>query len=202
MNIHSLFTSLLFVWVIALTGCATSVDDNPPIADQSRDLRDDDDDGVINARDKCAGTPHSAIVDNDGCPTYVDNQEEGKIHVLFANDSSQIPPEYQAQINEMSQFLKTHPSTYLELKGYASPVGSHKYNIALSQRRALAVKNQLLSAGVPESRIKTVGFGDNEPISADSTELTNTLSRRVVAQVKTSTNKVVEEWTIFTVRQN
>ncbi|WP_261858622.1 OmpA family protein [Photobacterium sanguinicancri] len=193
---------LLFPFLLLLAACATSVPNDMPLAEQSKDLRDDDDDGVINARDKCANTPHTAIVDNDGCPTYVANPEEGRIHILFANDSTQITTEYQSQISEMSQFLKMHPSTYIELKGYASPVGSSDYNVGLSQRRAQAVKQSLLGAGITQNRIMTVGFGDTEPVSAESQEVTNTLSRRVTAQVKTAFNKVVEEWTIFTLRQN
>ncbi|MDO6542225.1 OmpA family protein [Photobacterium sanguinicancri] len=193
---------LLFPCLLLLAACATSVPNDIPLAEQSKDLRDDDDDGVINARDKCANTPHSAIVDNDGCPTYVANPEEGRIHILFANDSTQITTEYQNQISEMSQFLKTHPSTYIELKGYASPVGSSDYNVGLSQRRAQVVKQSLLDSGITKNRIMTVGFGDTEPVSAESQEVTNTLSRRVTAQVKTASNKVVEEWTIFTLRQN
>lgn len=193
---------LLFPCLLLLAACATSVPNDMPLAEQSKDLRDDDDDGVINARDKCANTPHTAIVDNDGCPTYVANPEEGRIHILFANDSTQITTEYQSQISEMSQFLKMHPSTYIELKGYASPVGSSDYNVGLSQRRAQAVKQSLLGAGITQNRIMTVGFGDTEPVSAESQEVTNTLSRRVTAQVKTASNKVVEEWTIFTLRQN
>ncbi|WP_281221677.1 OmpA family protein [Photobacterium sanguinicancri] len=192
----------LFPCLLLLAACATSVPNDMPLAEQSKDLRDDDDDGVINARDKCTNTPHSAIVDNDGCPTYVANPEEGRIHILFANDSTQITTEYQSQISEMSQFLKMHPSTYIELKGYASSVGSSDYNVGLSQRRAQAVKQSLLGAGITQNRIMTVGFGDTEPVSAESQEVTNTLSRRVTAQVKTASNKVVEEWTIFTLRQN
>lgn len=193
---------LFFPCLLLLAACATSVPNDMPLAEQSKDLRDDDDDGVINARDKCANTPHPAIVDNDGCPTYVANPEEGRIHILFANDSTLITAEYQNQISEMSQFLKAHPSTYIELKGYASPVGNSDYNVGLSQRRAQVVKQSLLDSGITKNRIMTVGFGDTEPVSAGSQEVTNTLSRRVTAQVKTASDKVVEEWTIFTLRQN
>ncbi len=193
---------LLFPCLLLLAACATSVPNDMPLAEQSKDLRDDDDDGVINARDRCPNTPHVAIVDNDGCPVYVANPEEGRIHILFANDSTNITTEYQSQIKEMSQFLTTHPATYIELKGYASPVGNSDYNVGLSQRRAQQVKESLLKHGIPPNRIKTIGFGDTQPVDAATTEITNTLSRRVTAQVKTSSNKVVEEWTIFTLRQN
>ncbi|PSW03943.1 OmpA family protein [Photobacterium lipolyticum] len=184
-----------------LFGCSVQPAE-PPLAEQSRDLSDLDNDGVINARDKCAETPLSAVVDNNGCPVHVNREEENGVQVLFANDSDVTPDSFLPEIMRMSEFLNKYPNTSIELKGYASPVGRHDYNIALSQRRAQQVRNQLIADGIDPNRIKTVGFGDSDPVKADSKETTNTLSRRVVAKVVGSKSNVVEEWTIFTVRDN
>ncbi|WP_392339868.1 OmpA family protein [Moritella marina] len=184
---------------LTLFGCSVTVED-PPIAEQSQDQRDFDSDGVVNLRDLCADTPHSAVVDNDGCPTSIKRNEENNVRVLFANDSTAIPETYLPEIQRMADFLDTYPETYIELKGYASPVGRAEYNIALSKRRATKVREQLIAEGVAPQRIKAVGFGDLEPIEAESIEATNTLSRRVVARVVGSKGIIVEEWTIFTFR--
>jgi outer membrane protein OmpA-like peptidoglycan-associated protein len=186
---------------LTLFGCSVTVED-PPIAEQSQDQRDFDKDGVINARDKCADTPHSAIVDNDGCPTSINREEENDVRVLFANDSTAIPEAFLSEIQRMADFLDVYPEAYIELKGYASPVGNSEYNIDLSKRRATKVREQLIAEGVAPQRIKTIGFGDAEPIAAESSEATNTLSRRVVARVVGSKGSLVEEWTIFTLRDN
>lgn len=186
---------------LTLFGCSVTVED-PPIAEQSQDQRDFDKDGVINARDKCADTPHSAIVDNDGCPTSINREEENDVRVLFANDSTAIPEAFLSEIQRMADFLDVYPEAYIELKGYASPVGNSEYNIGLSKRRATKVREQLIAEGVAPQRIKTIGFGDAEPIAAESREATNTLSRRVVARVIGSKGSLVEEWTIFTLRDN
>ncbi|MGF1869395.1 OmpA family protein [Photobacterium indicum] len=186
---------------LTLFGCSVTVED-PPIAEQSQDQRDFDKDGVINARDKCADTPHSAIVDNDGCPTSINREEENDVRVLFANDSTAIPEAFLSEIQRMADFLDVYPEAYIELKGYASPVGNSEYNIGLSKRRATKVREQLIAEGVAPQRIKTIGFGDAEPIAAESREATNTLSRRVVARVVGSKGSLVEEWTIFTLRDN
>ena len=189
--------------LLALTvfGCSLSVEE-PPIAEQSQDQRDFDKDGVINARDLCADTPHAAIVDNDGCPLSINYEEEKSVRVLFANDSDVIPETFLLQIQHMADFLDTYPEAYIELKGYASPVGNTEYNVDLSKRRATKVREQLIAEGVTPERIKTVGFGDAEPVTSESTETTNTLSRRVVAQVIGSTDNIIEEWTIYTIREN
>lgn len=186
---------------LSLFGCSLSVP-QPPIAKQTKDLFDADSDGVINQRDRCADTPIDAVVDNDGCPTFVKNSEENNIHVLFANDSSEIPESYMENISNMSDFLAKYPKTHIELKGYASPVGSAAYNVALSKRRAAAIRQALITEGVAPSRIKTIGFGDSDPVKASDIEESNTLSRRVVAQVVGSQGNVVKEWTIYTVREN
>lgn len=188
--------------VLFLVGCSSTQVVEPPVAKQSQDQRDSDNDGVINARDICAETPLSAVVDNDGCPTYVNREEENDVRVLFANDSSIIPHNFLAEIKRMSDFLDKYPETYIELKGYASPVGRHEYNIKLSQRRAKEVREQLIASGIVSERIQTVGFGDSDPVETNSKETTNTLSRRVVAKVIGAKGYPIEEWTIFTLRDN
>ena len=186
---------------LTLFGCSLSVP-QPPVAKQTKNLFDKDSDGVINQRDHCPKTPIDAVVDNNGCPTYVDSSEENKIHVLFANDSSVISESYIQNIKNMSVFLTKYPETHIELKGYASPVGNGAYNVALSKRRASAIRQALINDGITPSRIKTIGFGDSDPVKAYDIEQSNTLSRRVVAQVVGSQGNVVKEWTVYTVREN
>lgn len=193
---------LIALLAVMLFGCANDPLSEPSPVVQSQDLQDSDSDGVINARDKCAATPPSAIVDNNGCPTYVNKTEENAVKVLFANDSSDIPQSFQSEIKHMSEFLKRYPDTHIELKGHASPVGKHDYNLKLSMERAKAVKQLLVANGIAPSRIKTLGFGDSEPVSSADKEQSDTLSRRVVARVAGHKGAVVEAWTIYMVRGN
>lgn len=195
-------TSLLSLWLwvcMLLSGCSFEAE-APPVADQSRDLLDDDGDGVINARDRCPNTPHAAIVDNNGCPTIVERSDATELHILFANDSTVIPAEYLPQIDHMAAFLAAYPDTHIELKGYASQVGAHDYNDALSKRRADVVRQHLIALGVTPARIRTVGFGDTQPVPAASKEESHTLSRRVTARVRGERGSVLNEWTIFSLR--
>ena len=193
--------TIIGLLALSLFGCSLSVP-QPPIAKQTKNLFDNDSDGVINQRDHCPKTPIDAVVDNNGCPTYIDSSEENKIHVLFANDSSVIVENYRNNIKNMSTFLAKYPKTHIELKGYASPVGNAVYNVALSKRRASVIRQALINDGVTPARIKTVGFGDSDPVKASDIEESNTLSRRVVAQVVGSQGNVVKEWTVYTVREN
>ncbi|RWX55507.1 OmpA family protein [Photobacterium chitinilyticum] len=195
---HSLITLL----ALFLFGCSTGQISEPAAVTQSRDLGDSDHDGVINARDNCTQTPLTAVVDNDGCPVYVKRSEENDVHVLFANDSSLIPDSFFPEVQRMSDFLHKYPDSNVELKGHASLVGRHQYNTQLSLRRAEQVRKQLIETGIAPERIQTVGFGDTLPVKSDSEEQSNTLSRRVVAKVVGEKGYVVDEWTIFMVRNN
>jgi len=169
-----------------------------PVPEQIADLEDQDDDGVINARDLCPDTPLGAEVDNDGCGTYVKSSDKMNLHILFANDSSQIHSVFMKQIQEMSRFLKAYPSTSIELRGYASKVGRADYNMALSKRRAEAVERQLLNYGIEPRRVTIVGYGDTNVEGIVDDESTHASNRKVVATVVGYKGHVKEEWTIFT----
>ncbi|WP_282177379.1 OmpA family protein [Vibrio nereis] len=169
-----------------------------PEPNQVDDLRDEDNDGVINARDLCPGTPIKAEVDNDGCGKYVKSSDKMNLHILFANDSSAIQPLFVRQIREMNVFLEAYPSTSIELQGYASKVGRADYNMALSKRRAETVKRMLISNGLAPNRVNIVGFGDTKTDNDANDELSHALDRKVVATVVGYKGHVKEEWTIFT----
>nr|WP_258005575.1 OmpA family protein [Vibrio diazotrophicus] len=169
-----------------------------PQINQVADLEDDDNDGVINARDLCPDTPPLSEIDNDGCGTFVKTSKLQSLHILFANDSSDIPPVFVSQIRQMAEFLNTYPSASIEIKGYASKVGSEEYNLNLSKRRSEAVEAQLLRYGVERNRVRIVGFGDTELASHGDTQVAHALNRRVTATVVGYKGAIVKEWSIFT----
>ncbi|MEF1291661.1 OmpA family protein [Vibrio sp. M260118] len=169
-----------------------------PEPSQVDDLLDDDNDGVINARDLCPQTPQKADIDNEGCGTYIKTEEELSLHILFANDSDEIQPVFLTQIREMAEFLKTYPSASIELQGFASKVGNEDYNLALSERRANSVKDALLSYGTESERVQVVGFGDNNLSELGDDQVSHAKNRKVVATVVGHKGNVKEEWTIFT----
>ncbi len=171
---------------------------NTPIANQIDDLMDDDNDGVINARDLCPETPSTAEIDNDGCGTYIKSSERMQIRVLFANDSDEVSPVFRRQIREMSAFLTEYPSTSIELQGYASKTGNAEHNLDLSKRRANNVRNMLIEYGISHTRVNIVGFGDNNLPNDGTDEVSHALNRKVVASVVGFRGHVKEEWTIFT----
>lgn len=173
-----------------------------PVAEQGADLLDDDNDGVINARDKCPQTPQGAQVDNDGCGKQINSSEQQKLHILFASDSSAIAPLFDDQIRQMAEFLQLYPEASIELQGYASKVGSAKYNQALSERRSAAVRMQLIRYGVTPNRIRVIGFGDTVLVADGDDQVSHAQNRRVTATVVGLKDEMLKEWTVFTALPN
>ncbi len=169
-----------------------------PTPEQVADLMDQDSDGVINARDLCTSTPEGSEITNEGCGRIVKSSESLGIHILFANDSSEIMPIFEAQIRQMADFLQEYPETGIEIQGYASKVGADEYNLALSERRALAVEQELESYDIDPNRVKVIGFGETLLEDDGDDELSHARNRKVIANVVGYKGDVVKEWTIFT----
>nr|WP_159063660.1 OmpA family protein [Thaumasiovibrio occultus] len=190
---------LILVLASVITVGCSSYDsiDRYQAADQSQDLHDEDNDGVINARDNCASTPINAVVDNDGCPTEKETSEQYKLQVLFANGKYDIPPAFLREIKAMADFLLAHQEAALELQGYASVTGNTTQNLQLSKNRAEAVREQLIRFGVQPNRLTIVGHGDSNPVEMNNEDVGHALSRRVVGTVVGYNQDLEREWTIF-----
>ncbi|MEZ8142776.1 hypothetical protein A1OO_17435 [Enterovibrio norvegicus FF-33] len=188
---------VLFASSSLVSGCSMSVA-QPPVAEQGDDLLDADGDGVINARDECADTPYNAVINNSGCSEVLETVARDDLHILFANNSVKIPPSFGSEVNDLARFMKTFPHTKVQLKGYASPVGSTELNLALSKLRAQVVEKALLRKGIAPNRVQIIGFGESEPVVTTSQKQTEILSRRVTASVVNKQKSVIKKWTIYT----
>ncbi len=168
-----------------------------PTANQIADLQDDDQDGVVNGRDICPGTPEGSQVDNDGCGEVRRDQDERQLRILFSHDSYEINPVFASQIQTMADFLKIYKSASIEIQGYTSKVGSNEYNLDLSKKRAEAVEQKLLSYDIDPKRVRIVGYGETRLEDQGDDPAAHAVNRKVTATVVGLQEKVVEEWTIF-----
>jgi outer membrane protein OmpA-like peptidoglycan-associated protein len=87
------------------------------------------------------------------------------IALYYEYDSAMLHPRAQAQLKIVASVLKESPAKKLKITGHTDALGSDDYNIALSQRRAEAVKKFFLEQGVPVGQIETTGFGKAVPLS-------------------------------------
>ena len=107
-----------------------------------------------------------------------DRIEELK-ELLFDFDTYDSTTE-QAVLEADAQWLKDHPDVRVKLAGHADPRGDIAYNLALSQRRAQTIKQELIRMGVDENRIVfATGWGELYPNCLESTEECWRQNRRV-----------------------
>lgn len=106
-----------------------------------------------------------------------------KSDVLFDSGSSALKPGAYQEINRVAQVLTQYPETRIMIAGHTDSDGSEASNQALSERRADAVRNALVSQGVSPARITTMGFGESQPIADNNTAAGKQLNRRVVITI-------------------
>ena len=136
--------------------------------------KDSDGDGVYDDEDKCPGTPAGAKVNAVGCWSLA--------HVLFDFDKSVIKPAAYPELDEVVAVLKKNPGMNVELDGHTDSMGTMKYNMELSKKRADAVKSYLVAKGIDASRLSTKGFGLTKPIVSNDTKEHRAMNRRVEIQ--------------------
>ncbi|MGD0280690.1 MAG: outer membrane beta-barrel domain-containing protein [Smithella sp.] len=84
--------------------------------------------------------------------------------VHFDFDKSTLTPEAQTILKRNIQILKDNPKAQVRIAGYTSAAGTEEYNQKLSERRAKAVQEYLISEGIISSdRLSTIGYGESNP---------------------------------------
>jgi outer membrane protein OmpA-like peptidoglycan-associated protein len=99
--------------------------------------------------------------------------------VLFDTGKAQLNPGSARKLDQLAQFLNSHPERRVQIDGYTDSVGTDSYNQDLSQRRADAVKSALIVRGVDPSRIGTQGYGKGFPVADNTDSGGRQLNRRV-----------------------
>ncbi len=171
---------------------------------------DEDGDGVKDSIDICPGTPAEAAVKKNGCPIRDNRLFIEKPKTTFASvpiaqretSSFKVLPttrkildiHFKLNSDEVAQSSRetikrfvgavNHTSSDITVEGYTDSTGSFEKNVALSKRRAEAVKKIMIQYGVDSSRIRAIGKGSLSPISTNDTELGRAQNRRIEIVVK------------------
>jgi OOP family OmpA-OmpF porin len=154
---------------------------------------DSDGDGVFDGVDKCPNTPANARVDVDGCPIEITEKEvemldTGKItvrNINFDTGKWAIRPESLKPLDEIGGILIQWPDLRIEIGGHCDSRGSEKMNQELSEKRANAVREYLISKfpQIKADQYTAVGYGESQPIADNTTATGMAKNRRVEFKV-------------------
>ncbi len=110
--------------------------------------------------------------------------ETGKVcdlrDIYFETNSYKLTKSSNVIIALFVEFLKDNPTVKVEIQGHTDNIGNDDDNLKLSELRAKAVYDQVLSKGIPADRLRYKGYGESQPIADNSTPLGRAKNRRTV----------------------
>jgi len=185
-------------------------DDCPTVAGLAKfkGCPDTDEDGVPDPKDKCPNTPKGCAVDANGCP--LDSDGDGVIDcedkcpneagskenngcpdwqdvvvptIYFDLNKADLRPEGKAELDKLVQTLIASKEFNIVVGGHACNLGTDKYNMELSEKRAQSVVKYLLSKGVNNAYIGSHNYGESKPAVPNTSEENRKKNRRVEWEV-------------------
>jgi OmpA-OmpF porin, OOP family len=162
---------------------------------------DSDGDGVPDEIDECPRTPAGAKVLANGCALQGDCRTPrpgeqvdangcavDKTFILrgvnFEFDSDRLTEEAKKILDQTGETLQAYADVDVEIAGHTDSTGTDQYNLGLSERRSIAVKNYLAARGVEPTRMTPTGYGESQPIDTNDTPEGQSKNRRVELRVQ------------------
>lgn len=156
-------------------------------------IDDSDGDGLTDPVDACPTVPETrnGYEDDDGCPDEVPPDLSSlsgiMVGIQFDTDKDTIKNESQGTIDQAVAVMQKYPDLRVEVGGHTDSRGSYRHNMDLSRRRAEAVKNYMVQAGIAEDRIETRGYGPDQPIASNETREGQAQNRRIEFKILVDT---------------
>lgn len=134
---------------------------------------------LIEARDR-----HIQVLETELAELRADRTERGLVvtlndEILFDVDQADLKPGGMQQLARVAEFLREHSDRNVLIEGHTDSTAPDSYNLSLSQRRANAVEDFLITQGVEPTRISAVGYGEQLPIATNETAAGRQANRRV-----------------------
>jgi outer membrane protein OmpA-like peptidoglycan-associated protein len=117
--------------------------------------------------------------------THVERLDESTLlvhfdsDVLFAVDSATLSGDARGALGQAASVMNEYDKTAVVVQGHTDSTGSEQHNQGLSERRAGSVVTELVSRGVNNDRIASMGFGESQPVADNATSEGRRRNRRV-----------------------
>ncbi|MEL7194947.1 MAG: OmpA family protein [Bacteroidota bacterium] len=99
-------------------------------------------------------------------------------NIFFEFNEAKLKETSRTELDFLANYMRQNPQMRIEIQGHTDDVGTPKYNLDLSQRRAESVRAFLIELGITDSRIDAVGYGETRPVSGNITEEDRAQNRR------------------------
>ncbi len=127
-------------------------------------------------------TQDTSAVDSTPMSFDAAGSDSGKIDGLktvnFEFDKASLAASSKKVIQGNVEWMKANAKTKVQIEGHCDSRGSIEYNVALGERRANAVKDYMISLGIPASRLATISYGEEKPLVAGESEANWAQNRR------------------------
>lgn len=107
------------------------------------------------------------------------DRDYGLKTIYFDYDSYSLRPDALNNLRENAEKIKQTPGVIIQVAGHCDERGTQEYNLALGERRALAVREHLMKLGVSGDRMITISYGEEFPAELGSNESAWSKNRRV-----------------------
>jgi OOP family OmpA-OmpF porin len=108
----------------------------------------------------------------------------GKGTIRFETGRSTLDPDSGGLLDRLIETALRCPTANIEVEGHTDAAGDAAANQSLSEKRAQAVVDYLVKAGLPASRFTAVGYGSTQPVTSNDTEEGKAQNRRIEFVVK------------------
>jgi OmpA-OmpF porin, OOP family len=140
---------------------------------------DTDKDGIIDCEDQCPDV--AGVKELKGCPIICKGFEVSPVYFDFAKAT--LRPEGMAALDAFINQLGDCKKYDIVVDGYTCSIGTKKYNLGLSEKRALEVVKYLTSKGINNAFIGSKGFGEENPALPNTSKVNREKNRRAVIEL-------------------
>jgi peptidoglycan-associated lipoprotein len=176
----------LFVALALVAGVGACSKKTPPVARPTPPPPDSD---VISSRPPAppepvnepapVSVPPEPTVSSTDMGTLDDINKKGILQpVFFEFDSAEMSPDGQAILAKNAETMKQFSTWVVSIEGHCDERGTAEYNLALGERRALSVRQYLVSLGIAADRLRTVSYGKEFPFDPGHSETAWARNRR------------------------
>lgn len=183
MTLRNISLAVLAVTVL-LNACGGGAEIDPTPAPPAADADSlqrwrDSVDAAAREAAAAAASDEAAAAEARRARALADARDNLEQPVYFDYDASEIRMDQREIMRLKAEILNASPQVQIRLEGHADERGSTEYNIALGNRRAVAVRDFLTGFGLPEARFALVSFGEEQPAVRRSDEAAWSQNRRV-----------------------